>query len=663
MNQNYRKIYLLFVALAFLLYGNTIKNGYALDDEFVVGPMSESIGGIKNIPKILKSYHAKDESGNKYEYRPMVKISYAIEVELFGNKVHIHHFFNVIYYVLCLIVLFKMLLILFENYSLQTIVWVVILFALIPVHSEVVASLKNRDVMLSFIFSMLLLIVILKWIKNQKWYYLLYGFLFFFLALLSKFDALPMMAIVPLIYFQKIKEKESNSPVKKSHILMNILFIIFGLLLMYFLLKRGQKLILDQNIKQRIFNYFENPLYFQKDIIHRIIGLFNSLGFYLYLLVLPIKMSCYYGFNVVPLNNVFNIYGITGIVLLLVLVYIFLRMFNTRNLLWYGVMYFSISISMFLNFVKPAPGIVADRFLFMPSVGWSMIMTYLIEWVNQKYLSKKNNKHLFNFSNLDWWKNTKIKVYLLVYFIFCSILIWQRNHEWRYKLYLYEADSKKYPESVKLHILYGSQIIIEYLQGGNVLSKHEMPKYLELAMQEFQKGIQIDSTCGSCYNNVAYLLMNWKHDYEGSISYLKKAYRYDTTRKELLTNIAISYLKTNRSRDTIELLIRKAIKADKDKNYEVPYTVMKELYIKEKQYTKGTEFFNEQLSERPYSQYLYHTLGELYILNKDTANAIRIYQKLLEINPNHAEISEYLHNLKEKYNKKHLNQDSTHQSN
>lgn len=255
MKQSYGKIYWLLIAIAFLLYGNTIKNDYALDDDFVVGDLSPAKKGIKGIPKILTSYHAKDESGNEYEYRPMVKISYALEVEFFGNKVHIHHFFNIVYYALCLILLFRMLLLLFENYSLQTILWIVILFAFIPLHSEVVASLKNRDVLLSFIFSMLVLIYFLKWQKDKKTIYLILVPIFFFFALASKFDALPLMAILPLIYIQKNKTNFNQQQWIK--ILGTIVLVVVLLFLMYVALKKGQKLLLDTKLKQRVFNYFE----------------------------------------------------------------------------------------------------------------------------------------------------------------------------------------------------------------------------------------------------------------------------------------------------------------------------------------------------------------------------------------------------------------------
>lgn len=644
--QSYGKIYLLLVVLAFLLYGNTIKNDYALDDEFVVYGRDNIVQkGIKGIPKILKSYHAKDESGNEYEYRPVVKISYALEVQFLGNNVHTHHFFNVVYYALCLILLFRMLCLLFQNYTLQTIVWMVVLFAFFSVHSEVVASLKNRDVLLSFIFSMLMLMEFMKWIKDEKWYRLVVVSLLFLLALLSKFDSLPYMAILPIIYIKK--KNIAVSDLKKLNVLGNVIFIIIILIIVYFALKKGQKLILDPSTKQRVFNYFENPLYFEKKMIYRTIAMFNSLGFYFILLILPIKMSCYYGYNVLSVYHL-NFYGIIGIMFFLFSLMFFIKEYKKQSLLWYGIMFFGISISMFLNFVKPAPGIIADRFLFMPSVGWSMILLYLFEWINTRYF---NLKKRFEFTNINWWKEkSKIKWVVVVYLFLEALIIWYRNYEWRYKLYLYEADVKKYPESVKLHILYASQIVIEYMnKQGGVLSQQDMPKYLSIAMEEFKKGIALDSTCGSCYNNIAFLLMNWQKNYEASIPILLKAYQLDSTRKELLCNIAIAYFKTNRNKDTIELFIKKSIQKDKDKTYEIPHSVMLEYCKREKLYDKGIEFFEKELSYRQRSEYLHFSLGELYVLKGDTINAIKTYEKLLSINPNYTDVNRFLNELKSSY--------------
>ncbi|RME17905.1 MAG: hypothetical protein D6799_03480, partial [Bacteroidetes bacterium] len=363
--------------------------------------------------------------------------------------------------------------------------------------------------------------------------------------------------------------------------------------------------------------------------IYRLYAMFNSLGFYVYLFLLPIKMSCYYGFDVVSVKHV-DVYGIIGIVALGILVYWFFREYKKCSVLWYGVMWFGVSISMFLNVVKPAPGIVADRFLFMPSVGWTIMVIYLVEWVYQRYVLKKR---AFHFTSVTWWKaKDSFKYVMVVYLLAEAGIIWYRNYEWRYKLYLYEADVKKYPESVKLHILYASQIVIEYMQNTGKLSQQDMPKYLGIAMEEFHKGLKLDSTCGSCYNNIAFLYMNWLKNYEAAIPFLLKSYQLDSTRKEMLCNIAIAYFKTNRNRDTIEIFVRKSIRRDKDKTYEIPHSVMLEYCKRDKLYDKGIEFFKEELSYRSHSEYLNLALGELYLLKGDTVNAIRSFEKVLSIN-------------------------------
>ncbi|HRD40038.1 MAG TPA: hypothetical protein PLC65_15535, partial [Bacteroidia bacterium] len=78
-----------------------------------------------------------------------------IESGLWGQNVFMSHLVNIVLYVVCLMLLFKLLQLLFVNVSEFVIFSVVLIFEFLPIHSEVVASLKNRDVMLSFIFSLL----------------------------------------------------------------------------------------------------------------------------------------------------------------------------------------------------------------------------------------------------------------------------------------------------------------------------------------------------------------------------------------------------------------------------------------------------------------------------------------------------------------------------
>ena len=110
---NYR---LILVLIAFLLYGNTLTNGFALDDEFVTGPENITAKGIKSIPRIFKTYHVNDESGNTYEYRPIVKVSFAIQHQIFGQNVVVSHLVNILLYAACLLLLLRLFNLLFKEY-------------------------------------------------------------------------------------------------------------------------------------------------------------------------------------------------------------------------------------------------------------------------------------------------------------------------------------------------------------------------------------------------------------------------------------------------------------------------------------------------------------------------------------------------------------------
>src|SRR5579863_6767704 len=72
------------IGICFVLYGNTIPNGFSLDDEFVLHSDSIVAKGIKGIPELFKTRYAWDQKGS-YGYRPVVKVSFALEYALFKD--------------------------------------------------------------------------------------------------------------------------------------------------------------------------------------------------------------------------------------------------------------------------------------------------------------------------------------------------------------------------------------------------------------------------------------------------------------------------------------------------------------------------------------------------------------------------------------------------
>jgi tetratricopeptide (TPR) repeat protein len=202
---------------AFLLYGNTIRNGYSLDDSYVTQNNPKVLKGFAGIPEILTSRYV-DEEGNSFGYRPIAVTTFAIEHELWGRNPHLSHLMNTLLFALCSLLLFLLFRKIFHNTNRLFALAIVFLFAAHPIHTEVVASLKNRETLLSFLFSLVAVRMFLKWYDARKAWPAVAGVFAFALAFLSKQDAVTFVAVIPLaLYYyssQQIKIEISAGKIK-----------------------------------------------------------------------------------------------------------------------------------------------------------------------------------------------------------------------------------------------------------------------------------------------------------------------------------------------------------------------------------------------------------------------------------------------------------------
>lgn len=195
-----KRYYYLFGLIAFLLFANTLGHGYNMDDGMVTNNHKLTSKGLSAIGEIFTSPYYSDAMGYAYGYRPIVHLSFALEHELFGEKPGAGHFINVILFALSVVLFFKLLVkwtgeknILFAGIA-------TLLFAIHPIHTEVVASLKNRDEILAFLFSIWAGLSAYKYITNGKWTSIVSVFLLFSLAMLSKKSVYPMAFILPAAF-------------------------------------------------------------------------------------------------------------------------------------------------------------------------------------------------------------------------------------------------------------------------------------------------------------------------------------------------------------------------------------------------------------------------------------------------------------------------------
>jgi hypothetical protein len=160
-------------SFAFLLYSNTINHDYALDDTGAIQQNLNVKKGITGIPDILKMDLWEQSEVRLGYYRPLSLITFAIEYEFFQNAPHVHHFTNVLFFATSCVILFLVMHALLGNVHQFIPLCVTLLFAAHPIHTEVVANIKSRDEILSFLFVFTSILFFILFLKKNKFIYII----------------------------------------------------------------------------------------------------------------------------------------------------------------------------------------------------------------------------------------------------------------------------------------------------------------------------------------------------------------------------------------------------------------------------------------------------------------------------------------------------------
>ena len=194
-----RKYYYLLGILTFFIFANSIGNDYNLDDNLVTRGNQLTSQGLGAIKEIFTSNYYSDAMGYAFGYRPMVHLSFAIEHHFFGEKPGAGHFINVLLFAFSVVLFFKLLIKWIGEKNILFAGIAALLFAVHPIHTEVVASLKNRDELLAFLFVIWAGLSSIKYIEKGKWMSIVSIVLLFSMAMLSKKSVYPMAIVLPAI--------------------------------------------------------------------------------------------------------------------------------------------------------------------------------------------------------------------------------------------------------------------------------------------------------------------------------------------------------------------------------------------------------------------------------------------------------------------------------
>lgn len=452
------KLALLLGLISFAIYANTLKNGFALDDNIVLKENTLVSKGIQSIPALLSTPHLRGYSIISNDtYRPLSLVTFAVEFEFFGFDPFPYHFINILLYAGCVILLFLFLNRFFERRKTFVSFIAALLFTMHPIHTEVVANIKSRDELLCFFFTFFAMNVFIKYLDTGKIKLLITGAACFLLSLLSKETAITFLAVIPLIFFFYRNENKKRS----IHITVSVFVVA-----LIFLIARFSILNAYHANQTSDVSFVDNMLSGAPSVMAGLATKIEILGNYLKMLIFPYPLICNYSFNSFPFTGFGN-----PRVLISLAIYLFLAIYSIHGLMKkpkdyfvFSVLYFISTITLFSNIPFLIGTTMAERFLFFPSVSFCIIVALAIE------------KWILRSSNADAAAIASFKVLGIVIpvaLIYAAIAV-NRNIDWTDNLTLFKTDVNKSPNDARLAFYYGTELITQSSNTESVAVKQQM---------------------------------------------------------------------------------------------------------------------------------------------------------------------------------------------
>ena len=369
--KNFKLHFAIIALFAFVLYANTLRNGFAFDDSVVITGNNFTKEGLKGIPALVTHDLFAGIYGQSLElsggrYRPLTLVTHAIEYQLWGDK-HpgYDHFINILLYAIAGWVMFITLSRLLKGATVTAFL-ATLIFIAHPIHTEVVANIKSRDEIICFVFLMLTLNYLLRFIFEGTKKYLGISLLCYLLSLFTKEHGITFLAIIPLtIYF--FTEERTKDIFKRALPYLGI--AVFYLLLRSALLHTG-------NIKDST-DVMENPFY-GVPLAEKLATISHILGKYLLLLIFPDPLSSDYSYNAIPYITWSDLNAIIPMLVYLFLGIFAIVTFKQKNIFSYCVLFFLISISIVSNIFFNIGAPMGERFVFLPSFAVCIAAAVLI---------------------------------------------------------------------------------------------------------------------------------------------------------------------------------------------------------------------------------------------------------------------------------------------
>lgn len=406
--------------------------------------------------------------------------------------------------------------------------------------------------------------------------------LFYFLALLSKEMALTFPLVIccyEWIYRDNKKGMQSIllTPRNAGYLIITLFYIY---------------------LRFSVFHYPIEEAIPQWDIVDRLLTIPLLIINFLKLTLFPVSLSVVY--NLSPISAPFSVKFILPSVIAVSLVALAFLIKRKEKVVTFGILFFLLTLIPVYNII-PIFHPLAERYLYIPSLGFAIALGFIINALAEKSLLK----------------NYVTAVFILIIATY-SFGVATRNTVWRDGYSLWSDAVRKMPESSRSH----NDLANAYLEKGQ----------FDDAIREYKTALRLKPNFPAYHFNIGKALQQYGRIDEAVHEY------------SLALKLKLDYGEVHNSMGNIYIsqgLIDKAIQEYKtasrlNPNDPIPhYNLGKVYHYKRGQIEEAVKEYLTVLKIDPYFMDARYHLGNAYLTQMRLSDAIKEYQTALNLKPDH----------------------------
>lgn len=564
-----KKYILAIIIFGFLAYSNTLKNPYLWDD----GLFIQNGNFIKKFENIKVFFSPKNyfRYTQDFTYRPFPFLIHIANYKIWGVNPAGHRLANIFLHIAVAVLLYFLVSELFKN---DIVAFLSGLFFVVhPANTEVVNMVSFVETQVSTLFFLAGFLFYLKSKKNES-------ALCYFLAVFSKETAITLPAVI-ILYDLLIKK---NVQLKKY--LPFLAVAGFYLIVRFFLFRHPTETMVK---------------YPGDSFIANIFVMLGAVPVYLSTIFLPLNLSVEH--KIITPTAFFKTPVVFGFFTVIIFAVISIYSYKKSKPVFFWLLFSAVTFLPTSNII-PMQNIVAERYLYMPLMGISLLVSLAIAKLGRR---------------APLWVLYGV---IFIIFVFFSGLAIVRNLDWKDDFTFYSKTLKQNPESPGANI----NMAMMYKKKGDYKKASE---FINNATAFDPGYLDNNFAIASIYQDTG--------EYDKALEIYEKmvAEKKYTYHKAPFLNLGLIYKIKKRYPEAIENF-NKAI--DIYPLSSVSYSHLAEIYDEQNDMEKAEKYYEKSVDINPDDYIPLNALGIIYGQKGVFNKSLKCLKRALKLNPDSADV-------------------------